>query len=49
MWQNLTDIMVNEDDKKYLIEMRKKYKNIMRNLWDPFDKNFESVDWLQYS
>jgi MoaA/NifB/PqqE/SkfB family radical SAM enzyme len=29
--------------KKHLIEMRKEYKNIMRNLWNPFDKNFESV------
>ena len=43
MWQNLTDIMVDEEDKKHLIEMRKEYKNIMRNLWNPFDKNFESV------
>ena len=23
--------------------MRKEYKNIVRNLWDPFDKNYESV------
>ncbi len=43
MWQNLTEIMVNQEDAKYLIEMRKEYKNIMRNLWDPFDKNFENV------
>ena len=43
MWQNLTDIMVDQEDAKYLIEMRKEYKNIVRNLWDPFDKNYESV------
>ena len=43
MWQNLTDIMIDDEDKKYLIEMRKEHKNIMRNLWDPFDKNYESV------
>ena len=41
--KNLTDIMVDQEDAKYLIEMRKEYKNIVRNLWDPFDKNYESV------
>lgn len=43
MWQNLTDIMVDDEDKKYLINMRKKYKNILRNLWNPFDKDFEKI------
>lgn len=43
MWQNLTEIMVDEEDKKYLIDMRKKYKNILRNLWNPFDKQFEKI------
>ena len=26
---------VNEKDTKHLIEMRKHYKNVLRNLWDP--------------
>jgi len=43
MWQKMSDIMVDEDDKAYLIEMRKKYKNILRNLWNPFDKEREGV------
>lgn len=43
MWAKMTEIMVNEDDKAYLIEMRKKYKNILRNLWNPFDRQREGV------
>ena len=43
MWHQMTDIMVDEDDKAHLIEMRKKYKNVLRNLWDPFDRNYEAV------
>ncbi len=43
MWQKMSEIMVDEDDKAYLIEMRKKYRNILRNLWNPFDKEFEGV------
>ena len=43
MWQKLSDIMVDEEDKAHLIEMRKKYKNILRNLWNPFDRKYEGV------
>ena len=43
MWAKMTDIMVNEEDKAHLINMRKKYKNILRNLWNPFDKAREEV------
>ena len=43
MWAKMTDIMVNEEDKAYLINMRKKYKNILRNLWNPFDREREGV------
>lgn len=43
MWAQMSEIMVNEEDKAHLIEMRKKYKNVLRNLWDPFDKNHEGV------
>ena len=43
MWSDLAEIMVDEADKAYLIEMRKKYKNILRNLWDPFDRKRERI------
>lgn len=43
MWQKLSEIMVDDEDKAYLIEMRKKYKNILRNLWNPFDNDREGL------
>ena len=43
MWSELESICIDEKDAKYLIEMRKKYKNILRNLWDPMDRNREGV------
>jgi len=43
MWQKASEIMVDEADKAHLIEMRKKYKNILRNLWNPFDRKYEKI------
>lgn len=43
MWHSMTDIMCDEQDRAHLIELRKKYKNILRNLWNPFDKKHEGV------
>ena len=46
MWLKMgkmAEVMVDEKDKARLIELRKKHKNILRNLWNPFDKNFEGV------
>ena len=43
MWAKMSEIMVDEKDKAYLIKMRKKYKNILRNLWNPFDRKYEKV------
>jgi MoaA/NifB/PqqE/SkfB family radical SAM enzyme len=43
MWQKLSEIMVDDEDKAHLIQMRKEYKNIMRNLWNPFDMDREGV------
>lgn len=43
MWQRLEDIMVNDEDRAHLIQMRKQYKNILRNLWNPFDRGMEKV------
>jgi MoaA/NifB/PqqE/SkfB family radical SAM enzyme len=46
MWlklEKMEEVIVNEKDKARLIELRKKHKNILRNLWNPFDKNYEQV------
>ena len=43
MWSELDSVCINEDDSKHLIEMRKYYKNMLRNLWDPMDRNREGV------
>ncbi|OUS29736.1 hypothetical protein A9Q99_08405 [Gammaproteobacteria bacterium 45_16_T64] len=43
MWAKMSDIMVDDEDRKHLIEMRKQYKNVLRNLWDPFDRKKEAV------
>lgn len=40
-WQKKTEIMVDNDDIAHLICLRKKYKNILRDIWNPFDKNYE--------
>lgn len=42
-WQTMTDIMVDDKDRAHLIGMRKKHKNILRDIWNPFDKKFEQV------
>ena len=43
MAQNNREIMVDEGDKAQLIGLRKKYKNILRNIWNPFDKGYEHI------
>ena len=43
MWKEMESICINEEDTAHLIKLRKEYKNILRNLWDPFDRNRESV------
>ena len=43
MWKEMESICVTEEDTKHLIDLRKEYKNILRNLWDPFDRNREDV------
>ncbi len=43
MWNQASEIMVDDADKAHLIEMRKKYGNVLRNLWDPFDREKEGV------
>jgi len=46
MWLNIDkmkEVIVDEKDKEKLMELRKKHRNILRNIWNPFDKNFEVV------
>jgi MoaA/NifB/PqqE/SkfB family radical SAM enzyme len=42
-WQKMSEVMVDNDDIARLIELRKKYKNILRDIWNPFDKNYEKL------
>lgn len=42
-WQNMTEVMVDNDDIAHLIELRKNYKNILRDVWNPFDRNCEKL------
>ena len=43
MAQNNSEIMVDENDKLRLLDLRKKYKNILRNIWNPFDKGYAQI------
>ena len=40
-WQGKFEVMIDEKDSAHLIELRKKYKNILRDIWNPFDKEYE--------
>ena len=42
-WSSNEKVMCNEKDTAHIIELRKKYKNIFRNLWNPLDKQYEDV------
>lgn len=42
-WQNMSEIMCDDDDRAHLIELRKEYKNILRDIWNPFDRNYEGL------
>jgi MoaA/NifB/PqqE/SkfB family radical SAM enzyme len=46
MWlkmEKLAEVMVDDADKAKLIELRKKHKNILRNIWNPFDRENEKI------
>ena len=43
MWQNAENIICNDKDREYLRKIRKEYKNLVRNIWNPFDKNNEKI------
>ena len=38
MWQNAENIICDDKDREYLRKIRKEYKNLIRNIWNPFDK-----------
>jgi len=43
MAQKMSEIMVDESDRAHLIELRNKHKNILRDIWNPFDRNYEKI------
>ena len=43
MWQKMTDIICDDKDREYLRKIRKEYKNLVRNIWNPFDRNHEKI------
>lgn len=38
-WQGNLDIMIDDKDRERLLYLRKKYGNVLRDIWNPFDKN----------
>jgi AdoMet-dependent heme synthase len=43
MWQKMDEIICDDKDREYLRKIRKEYKNLVRNVWNPFDKNNEKI------
>ena len=43
MWSQMSEIMCDEKDRAHLKKMRKEYKNLVRNIWNPFDKENEKI------
>jgi AdoMet-dependent heme synthase len=43
MWQNADGIICDDKDREYLRKIRKEYKNLVRNIWNPFDKSNEKI------
>ena len=43
MWQKADEIICDDKDREYLRKIRKEYKNLVRNVWNPFDKNHEKI------
>lgn len=40
-WQNMEEVVIDDRDRERLSYLRKTYKNILRDIWNPFDKNYE--------
>ena len=43
MWQKMEEIICNDEDREYLKQLRKEYKNLVRNIWNLFDRNNEKI------
>ena len=43
MWQKMDEVICDDKDREYLRKIRKEYKNLVRNIWNPFDKNNEKI------
>ena len=43
MWQKMDQIICNDEDREYLKKLRRDYKNLVRNIWNPFDKTNEKI------
>lgn len=42
-WKDNYDIMLTEEDTRHIEQLRKKYSNMVRDLWDPFDRKQEKI------
>ena len=43
MWQKMDEIICDDNDREYLRKIRKEYKNLVRNVWNPFDRSHEGI------
>ena len=43
MWQKMEEIICDEKDREHIKKLRKKYGNLVRNLWNPFDRGNEKI------
>ncbi|MEY8338974.1 radical SAM protein [Lachnospiraceae bacterium 62-35] len=42
-WKGNYDVMLDSEDTAHIEKLRKKYPNLIRDLWDPFDRNQEKI------
>ena len=43
MWHQAEEIICDDKDREYLRKIRKDYKNLVRNIWNPFDRTNEGI------
>jgi MoaA/NifB/PqqE/SkfB family radical SAM enzyme len=43
MWAQMEEIICDDEDREHIKKLRKDYGNLVRNLWDPFDKKNEKI------
>lgn len=42
-YQYHDEVMIDEKDRVHLMKLRKRYKNIIRDIWNPFDRSHEKL------